>query len=250
MEYWEYILECDMEADLTDPKAGRDRARQVGIGLQATDGSWLTDDELVELDQSLAGWFDVWARNVRVLRSLAARLEKKKTREPGIDPFEADRVFSDHLGRLKVTVLKVPSPRPGRPKTSPRISKPTDVKSFMASLGGGNLPEMPLDRKSFAGIKLEVPSPTCFHDSFWLDIFLSLADHRFRPPVCADCGSPLPPTPKMRTSRRKLCATCRSKDRRFRMSQSPDTLEKLRQKWKEQRAAHRAKQQKPKDKKG
>jgi hypothetical protein len=234
MRLWQFVLDRDRAFDLTSDERGRAWAAPRAVG-------WWPRPDFPAKDPN---WFDLWARNVRALRSLAARLARAKTRPPAIEPAEADQILEAYLSRLAVRVVRVRPPQ--RRRKSPKLPPSATVSEIvdaMPDFGASVAPLTPLTRKTFAGLTLEAGGSSedgpGRHDQYWQDVFLSLVGDQFTAPVCGSCGSPLPPSAKGRTSRRENCAACRSKLHRERAKADPARLEELRRKWREQRARHR-----------
>lgn len=225
MHLWEFALACDAEADLTTPSGMAAFLSRVEYSFgRALRDAFSVSELPADWDPRFA---EEWRTAVNVLRSLAPRLKGRRGRKAEIDPLEADRIFEDHIGRLRPVLRRV-------------------------NIGAGPVWKVPLGVKTFAGVVLRPAySPTEREETwarygnewaifaftatrYWRDVFGSMVTDDFAP-VCGRCGTELGLTPKGKRPRAGLCAQCR-----YKAWYEEQPRKRLREKWRSNKAAQRA----------
>lgn len=250
MYVWEYVLQADKDRDLTD------LGQVVEWLAEAKTFSHVGEFDEGAIERLGEKWpvalAAMWVKNVNALRSIAARLKNKKARRSTIAALEADEVFHERIRMLRPAILW------NVPDDAIRPAKREDVTpKSVADLGGtvGRYLRdvtIPLDSSNFVGIRLlpdlahsavtllpqfdiRWAGPAVALDVLWQIVFGSMVDDYFQT-VCAKCGVPLGLTPKGRRPRAGLCKSCANKQW---LRNQPK--EKLRERWKANKAAERAK---------
>jgi hypothetical protein len=228
MQLWEWVLCADREHDLADPTAAAAwfaefRMQQIPLGIR-----W--DKDRQPWSRPVA---KQWREAVYSLRSLANRLRNRKTRPTPIGPCEADRVFERYVRGLTLVIRRSDDEyRRGRQGEPEFVRVPLRASTFRGvSINPGIMSahdHPDLDRY-WAGVAMVM-------DGYWRLTFGSLAVDQI-PPVCTGCGQPLAKTPGGRTPRANRCKKCRFKEW---YARQPKT--KLRKRWRDNKAAERARQ--------
>jgi len=220
---WEWVLQEDAKLDLSDP---------------TTAAGWFADVPnravpfKVKWDKDRKPWSRPivvkWQEALYSLRSVAKRLQDAKVRPTDIDPIEADRVFERYLSRLMPVIKR--SDGMFRRLVEPAPLRAATFKGIEFNPGVMTVSDYPKLDKYWAAVAMIM-------DGTWRKAFGSLATDQIMP-VCSGCGKQLELTAGGKIPRADRCKKCRFKEWYTAQPQS-----KLRNRWRANKAAERAREQ-------
>jgi hypothetical protein len=238
---WEYILGVDRELDLTSPRRGREWAGNDCLGPEL-EGDWDRSIASLRNPETSEPWFELYARNVRALRSLVKRLKpSERPRRSGIADTAADEIFELYLDLPAcVGLVRKDDPEPTR-----RRKKFRPAKNWEEIRKRARDETPPLTLKNFLTVRLRSGGASPFH-RYWQDVFLTLVGSLVNTPLaaqtCPVCGKDLDRTKTGRVSRRGMCKRCGH--RKWREKEGPKRMQErwARTKQKQRRQEELAKQ--------